>query len=371
MENKRILCICNTPLQLLNMINVISSDYQNEKRDLLITDEIRNCEILIENIRKSNFFENVYLVNEDYKTTVFLQKNLLCKIYELNKYRKRLKAQYDTKKIYDRIFFGGKNWLNNFVAKQIRKNKKCEFAWIDEGTASYSTHGLFWKKNWFQKVLFRLNPNQLLKELFGINYLINKVNFQYLYRPEIADYEVPFPRKQISLLNSNSDNALLFKQIFGCTENNFIKEKYIYFDGAGDADGLYGNDKELLALVAECVGKENLLVKVHPRSSIEYYIQNGYHINTNLSIPWEIYCLEPEQLNNKVLISIFSTAIVSPYIYFGLKNKVISLIHLYDKSFYNDYYKYLLDFIERKIFLAHKDIYMLPNTFEELKKYLT
>lgn len=369
MNEKNILCICDTPLQLLNMINVIITYYNGFKYDLIITDEIKNYEILIKNIKSTNFFDNIYLVKEDFKSTVDSEKNYLKKISALFLYAKRIKKQHNTQKKYDKIFFWGTDWLNIFIEKQTKKSKNCEFIWVDEGTASYSTHGLFWKKNIFQRFVYLLNPYQIFKIIFGLN-LTHKTSIQYLYKPEIADYNVPFKRKSIPLLNSDKQKADLFKKIFGFDNNNFIKEKYIYFDGAGDVDGLYGNDKELLNLVAECVGKENLLVKVHPRSSIDYYKKNGFHYNTNVSIPWEIYCLDQEQLKGKVLISIFSTAILSPYIYFGLKNKVVSLIEMFDNSSYSGYYKYLTDFIKIKIFKQNEDIYLLPKNLDELQNLL-
>jgi len=367
MSKKNILCICNTPLQLLNMINVISNYYENDSRDLIITDEIKNCDVLLENIKTTYFFDQVNLINEDYKQTVFLAKGIK-KIYEFKKYKTRIKTQYNSTKKYDRIFFWGGGWLNSIVAKQTHKNKNCEFIWIDEGTASYSTHGLYWKKTLLQKIIYHIKPSQIIKKIMGINYLFNNTKIQYLYRPEIADYAVPFKRISIPFLRQNRND--LIKQIFGYDENIAIKEKFIYFDGAGNEDSLYGNDKELLEMVAKIVGKENLLVKVHPRSSSEWYIQNGYSINANTSIPWEVYCFDEKNLRNKVLISIFSTALLSPYLYFNYENKVISLLHLFNKSAYNNYYKYLLDYIEKQIFFSRKDIFLLPNSIEELNSYL-
>lgn len=367
MSKKRILCICDTPLQLLNMINVISNFYVNDRRDLIITDEIKNCNLLLENIKNTNFFDQVTLVKEDYKQSVFLAKGIN-KLFEFKKYKRRLKKQHDTKIKYDRIFFWGKSWLNIFIAKQANKSAKYEFILIDEGTASYSTHGLYWKRAFLQKFINNLKPSQIIKKIMGIDYLFNKVKLQYLYHPEFADYEVPFKRERIPALGQK--NISLYKQIFGYNDTLAIPEKFIYFDGAGTEDGLYGNDKELLETVAKIVGKENLLVKVHPRSSSEWYIQNGYHINNNTSIPWEVYCLDEENLNNKVLISVFSTALVSPYLYFNYSNKVISLIHLFNKSSYNNYYQYLLDFIENKIFSSRPDIFIMPNSIDELNNFL-
>lgn len=371
MKNKRTLCLCDTPLQLLNMIHVILSYYNDDLRDLVITDEIKNYEILVRNIRKSRFFENVFLVKEDYKTTV-KKRHSFFKPFALIQYAKRLKSQHDIHTKYDRIFFWGTctSWINSYVAMQTKKNTGCEFIWVDEGTASYSTHGLYWKKNKLKRFLFLSKPSQIVKRILGANYLSNRIDMQYLYRPEMADYQVPFERKSIPLLDGNSKEANLLKELFGFDESNNIKEKYIYFAGAGDVDGLCGNEKELLALVADCVGKSNLLVKVHPRESADYYIQNGYHINTNVSIPWEIYCLEKEELKDKVLISIFSTAIVSPFVYFGLKTKAVSLMKMFDTTSFSSYYRYLLNFIENNIFKKQNDIFFLPNDICELKKIL-
>ena len=61
----KILCSCNTPLQLLNMVNIIENELPGYLVDVCITDKITNAQTLCENLRNSNHFNNVLFVKTD------------------------------------------------------------------------------------------------------------------------------------------------------------------------------------------------------------------------------------------------------------------------------------------------------------------
>lgn len=364
-NEKRILCICDTPMQLLNMINCIDADFHDDKRDLVITDEVKDIETLIANIKKTGFFDTVFIVKEDYMQAVYIHKNIILKAVAFLQYKKRIQKSIHCSECYDRIFFGGWGLLNNIVAKKCKKNKNAEYIWVDEGTSSYCAHGDFWR----EKKVHENTVSAFAKKVLGMEYLQKHTTMQYLYRPELADYTVPFERKQLRLLGQHAEFLPLINNIFGFDEQENMREKFIYFDTALETDGLTGNDKELLQLVASCVGKENLLVKVHPRSSKDWYIRNGFHINTNTFIPWEVYCLNGKAMSGKVLISIFSTAIFSLYMYFGMNTPVVSLIHMFDISSFSPYRKRLIEYL-RNICMKEPSVFHCPTNEDELKNIL-
>ena len=62
MINKTAVSLCNTPMQILNTINLMVNNYMDFSFDLVISDEISNGYQLYENIKKAKIFNNVYFV---------------------------------------------------------------------------------------------------------------------------------------------------------------------------------------------------------------------------------------------------------------------------------------------------------------------
>ena len=64
--------------------------------------------------------------------------------------------------------------------------------------------------------------------------------------------------------------------------------------------------------VARLVGKDNLLIKQHPRDPRTLYRDNGFHVDDNSAVPWEAIQLSMD-FHDHVLLTATSTAPLSSY----------------------------------------------------------
>lgn len=62
--------------------------------------------------------------------------------------------------------------------------------------------------------------------------------------------------------------------------------------------------------VANLVGKDNLLIKIHPRDLRTIYSDNGFNVDKNSLIPWEAIQLSSD-FSDKVFLTINSGSVLS------------------------------------------------------------
>lgn len=79
-------------------------------------------------------------------------------------------------------------------------------------------------------------------------------------------------------------------------------QRYIFFGSAWDADGRGVGETELVFELAERVGRENLLVKQHPRDGRDVYERRGIAVARSSAAPWELV-----QLNRAFRRHVFVT----------------------------------------------------------------
>ena len=94
------------------------------------------------------------------------------------------------------------------------------------------------------------------------------------------------------------------------------------------AEGIKGND---LALMKECrdvIGRENFLVKPHPRNTENLPYQMGLSRRCPDSVPWELFLLN-EGTANKTIITVCSNAALTGRIVFGMDIPTVMLYQLY------------------------------------------
>ena len=88
-------------------------------------------------------------------------------------------------------------------------------------------------------------------------------------------------------------------------------QKYIYFAGTLDFEGGKPiGEFELVQKIAKQVGKENLLVKVHPRDTRSVYAEEGLLVDKNSSKPWEIIQMLGD-FSNKVFLTATSGSVLA------------------------------------------------------------
>ena len=118
---------------------------------------------------------------------------------------------------------------------------------------------------------------------------------------------------------------------FGIDKAKFLNqysEKYIFFTSVYDFEGESPiGEFEAICEIAKLVGKENLLIKKHPRDSRMIFEEHGFKVDSNSSIPWEALQFEIN-LNGKTLLTVNSGAVISTSLLFGSNVKSVYVYNI-------------------------------------------
>ena len=358
------LAIIATPMQLLNLLNLIEyTKYGEIKWDVVFLEDSPSDKTLFAKIKKAKFFSEVVFIPGAYKEYVNRSKNRMIRylaylnkenVYRFYSELPRDFYAYDYMCFYTYESYCICNYAYCF-------NKRLKFIWLEDGMTTYVKYDDFF-------------PNRTIKSfakwLLQHNRGKHRVECQFLYRPELATYTVPCQRYKLPYLQPNSKVAKISDLLFAVSTEEFIKSKYIYFDNSFAVSGMNINDSEILQLVSNVVGKRNLTIKVHPRNDAAIYKQDGYSVSTNSGIPWEAYYFHTDTVADKVLIGVISTALLSPFLYFNSRQKVISLIEFLDMDSIDRNTRTYIEKVRDTFMIPHPDIYILPKNQAELENVL-
>lgn len=142
------------------------------------------------------------------------------------------------------------------------------------------------------------------------------------------------------------------------------REKYIVLASGYEEIAQLNNLKEILMDLEKIVGKNNILIKMHPRVKNNIYSEYGYKTNKNISVPWEIIALN-QDLSEKVVISTYSGSLYTPRILFDKKMTGISIIKFSDQE---DPFN-LCDYYEDYVLANYSECFYMPddrNAYKEL-----
>lgn len=184
---------------------------------------------------------------------------------------------------------------------------------VQEGTASYHVDMV---KNGDGDGLYHsyYKSKSLLKNLKG----------QYLFWPEATPNN--WCTNILSIPHADENSRNIIRQL--CEDYELPKEKYIFMSQCLEMMGLYSNEIDLVEMLASFVGKENIVIKLHPKSTVDKYTYRGYKVMDKDCGPWEFYSLLPE-LTEKVMVSPFSTSLLLPAMLYDTKAYAVVLHNMF------------------------------------------
>lgn len=194
------------------------------------------------------------------------------------------------------------------------RNPQIKLYLFEDGFATYSD----FYGNTFLKLLYPTDAihRWTRKRTFDAFYHIDAL---YCFHPEQITWNTDFPAKQVPMLQAMNISflkqlnlALGYERTTDCYDY-----KYIFFEEAYFADGHDIDDVLVVEHLAKIVGKDNIFVKIHPRNPENRFAKLGYTTNHDTAIPWEIIALNLD-LREKVLLTIASVSVITPYYLFGL-----------------------------------------------------
>lgn len=345
---KKNLIIANTYFQLLTAINLTINNFKSDECSIVLTDKSFGVQEKVEKIKKLNLFKEV----------IYIESKRICdKSNKVNKYitylfNRKLILKDLIKDDYDNIIFFNYDILMYAIVDEIyeRNNNVC-LQEYDEGYITYL----------YDREINKINL--LLRKIFRKVDIKSKIDSKYLYHPELICYKTNKKIKKINPLDGDANLVKYFNEVFDYNEKLFIKEKYIFFEESFFCDNKEIDDLDLILDIANVVGKDNLIVKLHPRNKINRFEKYGIHTMKNIGIPWEIIQMN-DDFSNKVLLTISSGSVLASRLYFNDDIKTYLLYNCTSQmsDMVTDKYKEYLNKLKSNIGI---DSFIIPNCKSE------
>lgn len=320
----RNLFICKTPYQLIVITQLVLTQYGNDINDLLICDTIAHVEDLSASIREANIFNSVEI-----HRSMSVQNRVSKRKYYLIAGKQILnikRAVFGFQARYDRLFICNLSFEETLIYRELKHaNRHLKKYMFEDGFATYTEmYGRFFDALYVKKS-FLHNIRALQKRLkYGA---FAKVDGLFVFSPELLDWHPAFDVLTIPKIDPEDTSArAAFNKIFGIHKfEDSYEEKYVFFEEAYYADGNDVGDVELVNRIAGVTGKNNLIVKIHPRNPENRFRALGYKTNVNTFVPWEIIALNID-LKEKVLITIASGSALTSLVNTSVSPKAVFML---------------------------------------------
>ena len=357
------LFLCNTPYQVIVATQIVTSKYENDVNDIIVTDRIADYESLYKNIKKSGVFNKVTIwkIKNKYarKSGVFFVVSLLLSKLGINIHSVNFGE-------YDNLFCGNIAKVATILYRIVKQKKEVNTYLFEDGFSTYSKEcGDFFLK---------INRTKTIKQ--KLLRIYRKASFEFfldlkgifIFSPNILDWEPSFPIIEIDKIDSKNNNLVaIYNSIFGIsTIVDSYSEGVIFFEESYFADSIDVGDEIIIKQLANKVGLDSFLLKIHPRNPVNRFNSVGIHVNKDTSIPWEIIALNKD-LSDKILITIASGSALTSLVNTNIRpKKIIMLMNCEEID--DGLLTPSLDIL-RRIAKSFNDVVWLPKRVEEIYKY--
>lgn len=311
------LYIASTFYQLLNVIHMKYRLFPNEKADLLLMDST-DFSKQIQALKHMDIFEDIYDAKGSWNLDrCFIRGSAAEKRQVFNKFARD-----------DSLSFTKKQYTDCFLGAQTPYFKMVYYALCEAGIAPRAhlfEDGIY---TYVLDFLSECNQDGMDHNQYREQDIRKKIENIFAY----GDNSMYFGSKKLNYVqipNMLSDTECLAAEMKIYTKlwakPAMPKEKYIFLEEGMFQDRLVSSDIVLLDAVAEIVGKENIIVKRHPRCTYDRFSVRGYKVMEDSSYPWEISLMD-ENADQHVLLSLSSTATTTGKLVLG---KDIPAVQLY------------------------------------------
>lgn len=361
----KVLFAIDSVFQLMIAVNMRLTIYKEYEVDAVIYNSTLNADSYAERLRETQCFGKVFLA----ETPLTYCGQGYTKKQKIPKYLIYIKSlinpEYVFKSIcpdfcdnYDVFLFNGVGALPECIYNAIRKrNDSVKCYRFEDSYLSYTQeYGSI--KGKFRIIL------ENIASLWGRKRLEENVSGYYFSEPGLVNYEFKYPIFQSEKFSRTNDALKkTLNHVFALDKlNDDYHEKYLFFE-CGDAFFFNNNDDlRFIDKLVELVGKDNVLIKRHPRIKENRFENKGVHIASGSTVPWELIQLNIH-MEDKVFITTKSAAAITSEVYFGDKCSAILLykgINGEQGEISENFEKYMVDFKNKS-----NNGFWLPESIDE------
>lgn len=315
-SQRRSIVFCETLFHLFNSLCIFLNYDKHAPVDIVFTDS-SNFSKAKEILEKEGPFENIYTINVKKKINHLwhgMKPEERSQIaLDAGSYLPELELEYNYTDLWINIDSMASKM---FYYKLLKYGMTPAVHFIDEGTSSYVLDLSASEKDFIDH-----------NKIYGKNSFVKRIADMWLNEPRIYSGNLKnYPIYQIpkNILKNNDTKEFLLN-IFGSCD--MPSEKFVFFEESFAADSRTTNDLDLFLEIANIVGKDNIIVKRHPRNPINRFEKLGFKVMEQQNIPWEIILLNHD-ISDKVLISFGSSATLTPFLLYGMCPKAFLLKQL-------------------------------------------
>lgn len=309
MRNKIIVFHCCTVYQIIVAIQVRCVFYSSCWSELMISKSTPNSNIISK--RLCGVFDSVVVADNE---TIDWNEPKMMSWHYIKKILPQLleSSNIKEKDVVDEYLFAGLGGFSNAIGQWLMHEHECKtISMFEEGASSYSRiyeHAIYMR---------RKNPS-LIKKIYYkcFPHVLSVYGKFYFFDPDLCLWNTQSKVIEIPSLvkTKNTINPILDK-VFSVKECKDTYDKdVIFFEESYYNDGIITGDEALVESLAKIYGKDNIIVKVHPRNKENRFKKLGYITNADLTIPWEAIALNVDGLEKKTLVTMTSTALISTYL---------------------------------------------------------
>lgn len=352
---------CERIYHLLLVLSMATTEFKEDEKILFIAPEFNNLKLIVESLKKSFIFSRIYILNS-YAHSGLRKWNHRFRYVYFYKSVKEASKYYPFQHF---VLLTCNSQITASFEKIIRQyNPECKVGLGEDGLGTYVNQAALYgvdvdtpKARWMFSLCGLYKPFYAVKDM-------------YVWEPDLVQNERGYHLRRLQKPSlENRDFAEAIQQIFSIEKlpvSDFLFLHQHFNPERADQKGFAAVQRKSLTLLA----------KTHPQSRLSMKIHPGYLGNDEF--PKEIRCfksttpfevaLDPS-IEKTTLVTLFSTAVFTPFLIWGYTPPLILLYKLADKSHLTDN---LEKFVQQFRVLYEKagGRIEVPQTWDELRDVL-
>ncbi|MCD7956291.1 MAG: hypothetical protein LUG93_11205 [Lachnospiraceae bacterium] len=338
--------------------------FSEDEVDIILNNRTPDSDSRAERLRKKNLFRNVYYFNtydcynDSRKVGPYCRKTK-CMFMGCRKYTNQLVLDYTD------IYTLHAECLTSAIVREINLlGKNVDIHFIEEGYGSYTK--AFKDMEFDNLNRWRLLCESVAQKLLDVKLARSMVKDIYVFEPDLMMWNPQFPVKKIENPDFGRFPNLkdLINDVFcyNLAAKEYEGKKIIYFEDSFYQQSGDNSEPEIVDKLAVLVGKNNLLIKLHPRTRHNRF-EGKYDTASVQGILWEVIAMNMPNDKKVTLVTIASGSIIGASLIFSKKMKSVMLYKCIPErerllSPYN------LDFLE-KYTADYPEYLVLPESLDE------
>jgi len=356
----RYLYYCNSAYQILTVINLHwhrkyagFEHLQDYDADLLVLNSFNEAVEIARLVEENKIFNKVMVIGKAFNSGRFHSVKTVMDLIDPSFYLKD-KYKIERKDIQNKYSVITAPKYSTVTAAIWRLNRNAKLHILEDGAGTYFGS-------------MRLTPDSKLYRRFykTLNHGRTFEDYEGIYLNDADLFTGVQSDKTISIPKYDASNLELVKKMFSeFSDCSDVKGKNIYYFAQ------YLNNKDINVFIDSLLDymqgyKKNVLYIPHPRHKDEKTYDLDY---ANKKQIWELKQLNIDDLDEKLLISIHSTACFTPKILFGKEPYILLFYKLCDDKVTtrNDRFDQFIESFRNTY--SDKTKIMIPETVDEFKE---